>query len=103
LSLVGIDFVPVEVEAAAGRLCGVTVRLRPMFCVAARFWPRGAVMKSLLTLIVLGLFSAAMVGCEASASVGDEDRDRDASYKKTTTVNSDGDRTVKTETKVEKN
>jgi hypothetical protein len=63
----------------------------------------GVLMKSLLTLIVLGMFSAAMVGCEASASVGDEDADRDTSYKKTTTVDGDGDRTVKTETKVERN
>jgi len=56
-------------------------------------------MKALITMIVLGLFSAAIVGCEAKAEVGDPD-DNDRTYKKTTTVDADGDRTVKTETKV---
>jgi hypothetical protein len=61
-------------------------------------------MKSLITLIVLGLFSAAMVGCEANAGarVGEPDNDRDTTVKKTTTVESDGDRTVKTQTKIER-
>jgi hypothetical protein len=60
-------------------------------------------MKKLLTLMLLGLFTAGMVGCEASAEVdGDLDSDRDASYKKTTTVDSDGDKTVKTQTKIER-
>jgi hypothetical protein len=58
-------------------------------------------MKSLITLIVLGLFSAAIVGCHAEAGVGDTDKN-DTSYKKTTTVDNNGDRTVKTETKVER-
>lgn len=58
-------------------------------------------MKNLITLIVLGMFSAAMVGCSASAEV---DPDTNDSYqKKTTTTYDNGDRSVKTETKVEKN
>jgi len=64
----------------------------------------GVFMKSLITLFVLGLFSAVMVGCHAEAGVGDSDTNKsDTTYKKTTTVDSNGDRTVKTETKVEKN
>jgi hypothetical protein len=60
-------------------------------------------MKSLITLFVLGLFSAVMIGCQASAEVGDPDT-KDASYqKKTTTTYDNGDRTVKTQTTVEKN
>ena len=61
-------------------------------------------MKTLITLIALGLFSAAIVGCEANAGarVGDPDNKNDSSYKKTTTTDSNGDRTVKTETKVER-
>jgi hypothetical protein len=62
-------------------------------------------MKSLITLVVLGMFSAAMVGCEANAGarVGDPDNKNDTTYKKTTTVDNNGDRTVKTQTTVEKN
>ena len=57
-------------------------------------------MKSLIALFVLGMFSAAMVGCHAAADVGDSN---DTTYqKKTTTTYDNGDRTVKTETKVEK-
>jgi len=57
-------------------------------------------MKRLLTAILLGMFGAAvMVGCEASAEIKDGDHDGDYSYKKTTTVQDDGDRTVKTEVK----
>ena len=48
--------------------------------------------------------SAAMVGCEANAGarVGDPDN-KDTYEKKTTTTYDNGDRTVKTETTVEKN
>jgi hypothetical protein len=60
-------------------------------------------MKSLFTFIVLGLFSAAIVGCHAEAGVGDPAPSNDTTYKKTTTVDNNGDRTVKTETKVERN
>jgi len=55
-------------------------------------------MTKLLTLVMLGLFSVAIVGCEASAEV-DDDNDRDSYSKKTTTVDNDGDRTTKTEIK----
>jgi hypothetical protein len=60
-------------------------------------------MKSLITLFVLGLMSAAMVGCEANAGarVGDPD-DTDRVEKKTTTTYDNGDRTVKTKTTVER-
>ena len=55
-------------------------------------------MKKLLTVLMLGLFSVAIIGCEASAEVDDDD-DRDSYSKKTTTIDNDGDRTVKTEVK----
>jgi hypothetical protein len=59
-------------------------------------------MKSLITLFVMGLFSAAMVGCHAAADVGDSNPNDSTYQKKTTTTYDNGDRTVKTETKVEK-
>ncbi|HEX3355406.1 MAG TPA: hypothetical protein VHS31_00395 [Tepidisphaeraceae bacterium] len=40
-------------------------------------------MKNLFTLIVLGMFTAAIAGCEASAKVGDPS-DNDSSYSKKT-------------------
>jgi hypothetical protein len=58
-------------------------------------------MRKLFTFIVLGMFSAAIAGCEASAKVDPNKDSTDTSYKKTTTYNNDGS-TVKTETKVEK-
>ena len=54
-------------------------------------------MKKFLTVLMLGLFSFAVIGCEASGSI--EDDDRDTYSKKTTTVDEDGDRTVKTTVK----
>ncbi len=65
-------------------------------------------MKWLLTLAAVGLLGGMMVGCKASAEVGDDDPDLrssrteirrdDDSYRKTTIRrDSDGDRTVKTE------
>jgi len=57
-------------------------------------------MKSLITLIVLGMLSGIVVGCRASGEVGDNDHDR--VEKKTTTTYDNGDRTVKTQTTVEK-
>jgi hypothetical protein len=57
-------------------------------------------MKKFLTCVLLAMFSAGVVGCRASAEVGDEDRAGDSSYKKTTTVDRDGDtKTTKTEVK----
>ena len=48
-------------------------------------------MRYLLSLAVLGLFSAAIVGCEASGSVGDTDRDHETRTEiKKTTVNEGG-------------
>jgi hypothetical protein len=69
-------------------------------------------MKQLLTLALLGLFSAALMGCEASARVGEEDDvsrttvrtgDTDTTYRKsTTTIEPDGDRTTRTETRIDR-
>lgn len=63
-------------------------------------------LKNLLCLVALGLFSAALVGCSASAEVGDADgtsRSSTDTYKKTTTtVEPDGDRTTRTEVKVDR-
>jgi hypothetical protein len=56
-------------------------------------------MTKLLTLVMLGLFSVAIVGCEASAEVDDDNDGGDSYSKKTTTVDNDGDRTTKTEIK----
>ena len=58
-------------------------------------------MKKFLACAMLAMFSAAtLVGCKASAEVDDNDSADTSSYKKTTTVKeSDGDKTVKTETK----
>ena len=65
-------------------------------------------MKQLFTFAVLGLLSAAIVGCEASAELDADDDDttvrttrtdsgNDTTYKKTTTIDDDGDKTTKTE------
>lgn len=70
-------------------------------------------MKSLFSIAVLGLMGAALVGCEASAEIGDPDddvsrvevRDRDGetrTTKKTTTIEADGDTSTKTEVKVDR-
>ena len=57
-------------------------------------------MKKLLTVLMLGMFSVAIIGCEASAEVDDNGADgRDTYSKKTTTIDNDGDRTTKTEVK----
>ena len=56
-------------------------------------------MKRLLTAAMIATFGLAVVGCKASGEVGDPDNDHDSSYKKTTTVEKDGDTTVKTEKK----
>ena len=57
-------------------------------------------MKRLLSLLLVGLFSMSVVGCHAEGEIDDDDAD--TSYKKTTTIDDDGDRTVKTEKKVER-
>ena len=55
-------------------------------------------MKSLSTLVALGILSAFIVGCEANAKVGDNDETSRTTYKKTTTYDN-GDRKVTTERK----
>ncbi|MDQ3440082.1 MAG: hypothetical protein M3478_06995 [Planctomycetota bacterium] len=47
-------------------------------------------MKKFLTCVMLAMFSAAVVGCSASAEVDDDEMDSDSSYKKTTKVDRDG-------------
>ena len=60
-------------------------------------------MKHLLTLALLGVFGMVLAGCEASGRVGDpSDNGADHSYKKTTTVQPDGDRTTRTETRTDR-
>ena len=67
-------------------------------------------MKHLLTLLMLGLFSAAIVGCEASAEIDPDDdveiesRSDTSSRttRRTTTIEPDGDRTTRTEVKVDR-
>ena len=54
-------------------------------------------MKKVLTLAMLSAFTMAIVGCHASADLEGDDDGRDTYSKKTTTVDNDGDRTVKTE------
>ena len=67
-------------------------------------------MRKLLTLALAGLFSAAIVGCEASAEIDDDngdvdykkttyDRDDDGMKKTTTVRESDGDTYKKVETR----
>ena len=55
-------------------------------------------MKKILVTAMLGVFTVSVLGCKASAEVDDNDG-RDTYSKKTTTVDNDGDRTVKTEVK----
>ncbi|MEO6436948.1 MAG: hypothetical protein ABIP55_14475 [Tepidisphaeraceae bacterium] len=57
-------------------------------------------MKRILTAAMALAFGLSILGCRASGELGDDDHDRDSSYKKTTKVERDGDTTVKTERKV---
>ena len=63
-------------------------------------------MKSLITCLLIGLVSAAVIGCEASARVeGDDDNDGGSrSVTKTESVDrdDDGDKTVKKTTTIDK-
>ena len=70
-------------------------------------------LKRIFASVLLLAFSAAIVGCEANARVGDPDdttindrdydRDGTSTYKKTTTVKEpDGDVKTKTETKIDR-
>ena len=56
-------------------------------------------MKRLLTATMIAVFGLSIVGCEASGEI--DDPDDDTSYKKTTRVDEDGNRTVKTEKSVD--
>ena len=58
-------------------------------------------MKKILTAAMLSVFTLSIVGCHASGEIDDPDHDRDSSYKKTTTVERDGDTVTKTEKKVD--
>ena len=53
-------------------------------------------MKKFLSCVMIAMLSASVVGCKASAEVDDDDMDGDASYKKTTKVDQDGDSYKKT-------
>ncbi|HYO08448.1 MAG TPA: hypothetical protein VER17_05710 [Tepidisphaeraceae bacterium] len=53
-------------------------------------------MKKVLSLALVAAFSVSVYGCSASVEA-DEPKNGDSSYKKTTTVDRDGDRTVRTE------
>ena len=58
-------------------------------------------MKRVITLLLAGAFSMAIVGCHAEADVNhpDDTRSGDATYKKTTKINTDtGARETKIET-----
>ena len=58
-------------------------------------------MKRVLAFTLSALFAVSIVGCRAEGEIDDDDRD--TSYKKTTTVDRDnGERTVRTEKKVER-
>jgi hypothetical protein len=60
-------------------------------------------MKRILAALALAMFvGGSVIGCEASAKVGDNDagystRDHDTTVKKTTTIQPDGDRVTRTE------
>jgi hypothetical protein len=53
-------------------------------------------MKRVLTLLCLGIFSFAMIGCHADAGV-DSNSSGTSYSKKTTTYGTNGDRTTRTE------
>jgi hypothetical protein len=58
-------------------------------------------MKRIFTAAMAVAFALSIIGCKASGEIGDPDDDGDSSYKKTTTVERDGDTTVRTERKVD--
>ncbi|HEX8521129.1 MAG TPA: hypothetical protein VF669_02660 [Tepidisphaeraceae bacterium] len=60
-------------------------------------------MKRFLTLTLAAIFSASIIGCHASADVDHPDNDgRDSSYKKTTRIDRDGDKTTRIETRTDR-
>ncbi len=58
-------------------------------------------MKRIATALLLGLFVASVVGCEASAKIGDNDTTHNSTYKKTTVTTPSGDTTIRTEKRVD--
>jgi len=57
-------------------------------------------MKKFLSFAMIAMLGASVVGCKASAEVDDSGSAESSSYKKTTTVNDNGDtKTTKTEVK----
>lgn len=58
-------------------------------------------MKRIFALFTLALMGAVLVGCEASARVGEPDNDRETSYKQTTIKKTDDGGSTKTEVKRE--
>lgn len=59
-------------------------------------------MKKILSIAVLGMFSAAIVGCHASADIdGPDDADSHTTYKKTEYKDNGDTKTTKTEVKRE--
>ena len=59
-------------------------------------------MKRVISLAVLAMFTAAVVGCEASAKVGDPDDSTKTTYKKTTVTEPNGDTSTKVETRTDR-
>ncbi len=60
-------------------------------------------MKRVLTTALVAAFALSIVGCRASAEVeGDDSAGGSSSYKKTSTVDRDGDRTIRTEKKMDR-
>ena len=63
-------------------------------------------MKRFLTSVMVLVFSAALIGCEASAKVGDDDVDTvrtGSTYEKKTTTVREADGDVKTRTEINRN
>ena len=58
-------------------------------------------MKRILSLAAIAMFGVGLLGCRAEVDTTDHDG-HSSTYRKTTTVQPDGDRTVKTETRVDR-
>ena len=58
-------------------------------------------MKRMISMAAIAMLGLGVLGCRAEVDTTDHDG-HSSTYKKTTTVQPDGDRTVKTETKVDR-
>ena len=58
-------------------------------------------MKRIISLATIAMVGLGVLGCRAEIDTEDHDG-KHTTYKKTTSVDPDGDRTVKTETKVDR-